>query len=85
MRLMKMWPSHTSACDAVQRVVLLAEVRHFVHVRRADQPAVEIVGPGVIRTLDAAGERPARLGAQPRAAVPADVVERVHAARAHRA
>ena len=37
----KMWPSHSSACDAMQRVVRLAEVRHVVHVRRADQAAVE--------------------------------------------
>ena len=47
----------SAACTAMQRIVVLAEVRHFVHVRRADQPAVEIVGPRVIRALDAAGER----------------------------
>ena len=65
--------------DAVQRIVVLPEVRDLLHVRRADQPPVEIVGPRVIRTLDAAGERPLELGAQPGAAMTADVVERVDA------
>ena len=51
-----MWPSQTSACDAVQRIVLLPKVRDLVHVRRADQPSVEIVGPRVVGALDAAGE-----------------------------
>ena len=75
-------PVPQRGADPVQRVVGLAEVRHFVHVRRADQAAVEVVGPGVIRALDAAGERAVRLGAQLRAAVPADVVERVDGGRA---
>jgi hypothetical protein len=61
--------------DVLQRVVRLLEVRHLVHVRRADQPAVEIVGPRVIRALDAAGELPGGLVADARAAVAADVVE----------
>src|SRR4029450_123650 len=39
--------------DAVQRVVLTSEVGHLVHVRRANQSAVEVIGPRVIRALDA--------------------------------
>ena len=63
---------------AVQRVVLAVEVRHLVHVRRADQPAVEVVGPRMIRALDAARKDTLDFGAQLRAAMPAYVVERVH-------
>src|SRR5207253_6975034 len=65
--------------DAVQRIVLETESGDIVHVRRADQPAVEIVGPRVVRTLDAARERPFRTGAEPCAAMAADVVERANA------
>ena len=42
---------------AVQGKILLAEMRHLVHVRRTNQPAVEPVGPGVIGALDAARKR----------------------------
>ena len=71
------------AAGAVQRVVVLAEIRR--HVRRGEQPSVEVVGPVVIRTLDAIDEMPFGLIAQPRAAMAADVEQRVNLARAHRA
>ena len=70
--------------DTIERVVVLAEVRHFVHVRRADQASVEVVGPRVIWALDAAAENAIGLGAEPSPAMTADVVERVHARRAAR-
>src|SRR4029077_119452 len=47
------------------------------HVRRAQQPAVQAIGPAVVRTLDRAGQPARRLLAKPRAAVAADVEERV--------
>jgi hypothetical protein len=50
-------------------------MRDLTHVRGADQASVEIVRPGVIRPLDAAGELAGRLAADARAAVAADVVE----------
>ena len=37
-------------------IVRLAEVRHFVHVRRTNQSAVEIVRPRVVRTLQASAQ-----------------------------
>ena len=61
--------------DGAERDVVLAESRRAVHVRRRDEAAVEAVGPGVIRALDALGEVALRLGAQPGAAMPAHVVE----------
>jgi hypothetical protein len=64
----------------VERVVFLPEVRHLLHVRRADQAAVQSVGPGVVRALNAAGELARGVGAQPGAAMAADVVERLHGA-----
>ena len=67
---------------AVQRVVGLAEVRHFVHVRRADQPSVEVVGPRVIRDTGCCRRTvPVASVADARAAMAADVVERAHLAR----
>src|SRR5256885_14510820 len=62
----------------VERVVALVEALYVAHVRRADQGAVERVGPGVIGALDRLGEAPPRLLAQPGAPVAADVVERPH-------
>ena len=44
--------------DGMERVIVLPEMRDFVHVRRADEAAVEAVGPGVIRALDAPGNWP---------------------------
>ena len=83
-RLMNTCPAQVSAATRLQRVVVLAEVRHFVHVRRADQASVEVVGPRVIWALDAAAENAIGLGAEPSPAMTADVVERVHARRAAR-
>ena len=70
--------------DAVQRIVFLAEVRDFVHVRRAEQPPVEVVGPRVVRALDAAGKTPCGSEAELGSAVPAHVVERIHPGRTAR-
>src|ERR1700682_910079 len=59
----------------VQRIVLASEA-WLVHVRRAEEPAIEIVGPAMIGALDASREIPLARRADARAAVPADVVER---------
>src|SRR5688500_11771302 len=59
-------------------VVALVEALDLLHVRRAGQPAVEPIRPGVIRTLDRLREAPTRRLAQPRPAMPADVVERAN-------
>src|ERR1700730_13285508 len=50
---------------------------HLVHVRRADQPPVEAIGPSMIRTLNR-GRVAILFLAQPRPAVTADVVESAH-------
>src|SRR5215472_13585556 len=60
----------------VQRIIRLAEAGDLLHVRRIGQSAVELVSPGMVRTLDASGELAFVLGAQQRAAMAADVVER---------
>ena len=44
------------ARDAMKREVVAREPVDGVHLRRADQPSIQIVGPAVIRTLDAAGK-----------------------------
>ena len=59
----------------VQRVVAFLEPSDLAHVRRADQLAVDGVGPGVVGALDRFGETPLGLLTQPRAAVAAHVVE----------
>src|SRR3954469_25142601 len=51
-------------------------MRDLVHVRRAQQLAVEIVGPRVVRALNAPAELPGLLLAKSRAAMAAGVVER---------
>ena len=58
----------------VERPVGLVEVLDLVGGRRADEPAVEPVRPGVVGALDGAAELPAVLLADPGAAVAADVV-----------
>ena len=58
-----------------ERVVLAAEPQRAVHVRRAQQTSVVVVGPGVVRTLNRAAERARLSGAQLRAAMPADIRE----------
>ena len=60
--------------DGVEWIRLLVEPFHLVHVRRADQAAVECVRPGVIRALDRFGQPARGRFAQPRAAMAADVV-----------
>jgi hypothetical protein len=65
----------------VEREVALPEVRDFVHVRRADQASVEVVGPRVIRALDAARKLSGLLRAQPRPAMTAHVMEGGHTTR----
>ena len=81
--------------DAAEAVLPQVESDDLLHERRGAQRAVEAVGPGVVRALDAAGQASAVLAAQERAAVPAGVVERgdvallvaqhdqVHAGEAH--
>src|SRR5690349_15959277 len=64
-----------------QRIVSLPEVRHLLHVGGADQAAFEVIRPGVVRALDASRKQALRLGAQPRAAMPADVVKGMHTSR----
>ena len=67
------------AAGAMQRIVVLRELGR--HVRRREQLAVERVGPVVIRALDAIDEMTFGLIAQPRAAMAADVEQRVNLAR----
>ena len=64
-----------------QRILGLVEVRNVLHVRRADQPPIEIVRPRVIRTLNALDEAAFGLLAEARAAVAAHVEQRVNRAR----
>jgi hypothetical protein len=66
------------ASGAMQRVRVLAESRR--HVGRGEQPAREVVRPGMIGTLDPVGEMPFRLLADSGAAMTADVEQRVNRA-----
>ena len=70
-----MWPSQRLGRDGMERVIFLAEVRQVVHLGRGDEPAGEVVGPGVVGAADQAREAPLIRLAEPRAAVAADVVE----------
>ena len=49
-----MWPSQTSACNAIEGIVFAAET--ILRVRSADEAAVESVGPAVIAALDPSRE-----------------------------
>ena len=51
---MKMCPSQTSTSIAIERIVFAAEA--IVCVRRADQAAIQAVGPPVIAALDSPGK-----------------------------
>src|SRR5687768_17184222 len=62
----------------MQPPLALVEPGRILHVRRAKQSAVEGIRPGVIGALDAAAESPGRSLAEPRAAMPAGVVQCVH-------
>src|SRR2546430_6662413 len=64
----------------MERVIALVEPLDLAHVGRADQLPVDGVGPGVIGALDRFREPPARLLAQPGAAVAAHVVKRAQGA-----
>src|SRR5438309_7904721 len=57
-----------------ERVVFPSEAPHLVHVWRADQAAVEAIGPGMIGTLDC-GRMSSLLFAEARSAMPADIVK----------
>ena len=61
---------------AVQRVRLLVESFHFIHVRRADQTPIERVRPRVVGALDRFRETAVRGFTQAGAAMAADVVVR---------
>src|SRR5262245_1366309 len=67
-----------AACP-MERIVLLAEFRR--HMRRREQPSIQVVRPRVVGALDAAGEMTFRLLAQPCAAVTTDVEQRLDLAR----
>ena len=67
------------ATRAMQRVVVLAEVRR--HVRCRQKTSLETVRPVVIRALDAIGEMAGALLTEPRPAMAADVEQRVNSAR----
>jgi hypothetical protein len=58
----------------LEAVVRLLEARNVLHVRRRLERAVEAVGPGVVRALQAALHLAVRLGAQAGAAMAAEVV-----------
>ena len=66
----------------MQREVRLVEPRHLLHRGRADQPAVDRVGPRVVAALDRLPEMSRLLGAEPRAPVATDVEESVQDSRA---
>src|SRR5438105_8229525 len=60
----------------MQRVCLLVESFDFMHVRRADQAAIQRVGPRVIGALDRFRQPAPRGFAESRAAMAADIVIR---------
>src|SRR2546423_2783409 len=60
----------------MQRVCLLVESFDFMHVRRADQAAIQRVGPRVIGALNRFRQPASRGFAEPRAAMAADIVIR---------
>ena len=64
---------------AVERELRGVEPRRVAHVRRAEQAAVEGVGPAVVRALDRAAQPARRRLAEARPAVPAHVEERAGA------
>ena len=68
------------ACHFAQRIVVAREAIDLFHQRRANQAPLEVVGPRVIGTLNAAVERAALAVTQPRAPMAAHVVKRARAA-----
>src|SRR5438094_3120675 len=67
------------ASRSVQRILVLPEIGR--HVRRGKKPSAEIVRPRVIRTLNPIREMAVGLIADARAAMTADVEQRVHLSR----
>src|SRR5436190_22369851 len=63
------------AAGVMKRIRLLAKVGR--HVRCREQTALQIVRPGVIRALDSIDEASICLRTNPRAAMSADVEQRV--------
>src|ERR1041385_8969156 len=61
--------------NGMQRIILSRE-SGFIHVRRAQQAAVEPIAPAVIRTLDSPRQFARTSGAHSCPAMPAHVVER---------
>src|SRR5437763_9533986 len=60
----------------VQGIIFPAESTAFVHMRRANEPAIKTVGPTVIPALDAPGKLPCPIGYHAGAPVAAHVVKR---------
>ncbi len=73
-RLTKTNPCHVSSRTGARPYLLEAEVVEVVGVLGPDELALEVVDPGVVRTLEA-DRLAARLLDDGRAAMPADVVE----------
>ena len=78
-------PPSDRAADLEQAEAGAVEVLDPVHVRRGDEPAVEVVGPGVVRALDARADLALGLLDEARAAVAAGVEEGARRRRPRRA
>src|SRR5271154_850381 len=65
----------------VERVLGTLEGFSMIHMRRAEQAAIQPVGPAVVRALNPAREITLRGGTQARTPVPADVIKSFCAAR----
>ncbi len=68
-------PARNPHVDPVQAVCVAVESRDLVHARGEHQGALQVIGPGVIGTADAVAQLALPLAAQPRAAMPAEIVE----------
>ncbi len=64
----------------MQAIQITLELWAIEDVWRADQPAIQRIGPGVIAALDRAVQMARRLGAESRATVATDVEERAQVA-----
>ena len=73
-----MWPSQTSAVNAIEGIIFAAEA--ILRVGSADEAPVESVGPTVIAALDSSREVSFGAGTDAGAAMPAHVEERPHRA-----
>src|SRR5437016_9999952 len=61
--------------DPIKRIVSLTKTTYFFHVRRPQQRAIQLVGPGVVSTLNAAVECACLFLAQQGATMPADIMK----------